>query len=72
MTKLLQEAFNKASELPETEQDTLAKWLLEELQSEREWDRVFADSQDVLERLGDEALDAHKKRKTRPMDFKRL
>ena len=72
MTKLLQEAFKKASELPETEQDTLAKWLLEELQSEREWDRLFAESPDILERLGDEAIDAHKKGKTRPMDFERL
>lgn len=72
MTKLLQEAFDKASKLPESEQNTLAKWLLEELQSERQWDKVFADSQDVLEQLGDEALDAHKKGKTRPMDFERL
>jgi hypothetical protein len=72
MTKLLEEAFKKASELPETEQDTLARWLLEELESEREWDRMFAESQDVLDRLADEALDAHKKGKTQPMDFERL
>ena len=72
MTKLLNEAFKKASELSESEQDTLAKWLLEELESEREWDRMFAQSQGVLERLADEALDAHKKGKTRPMDFDRL
>lgn len=68
MTKLLQEAFDKASELPETEQNTLAKWLLE---GERQWDKVFAESQDVLGRLGDEALDAHKKGKTRPVGFDR-
>ena len=55
MTKLLEEAFRKASELPETEQDSLAKWLLEELESEREWDRLFAKSQDVLDRLAKEA-----------------
>ncbi|MFH1719634.1 MAG: hypothetical protein ABIF19_19965 [Planctomycetota bacterium] len=72
MTKLLEEAFKKASELPETEQDTLAKWLLEELESEREWDRTFAESQDVLGQLADEALDAHKKGKSKPMDFDRL
>jgi len=28
MTKLLQEAFRRVSELPESEQDALAKWLL--------------------------------------------
>lgn len=60
MTKLLEEAFKKASELSENEQDTLAKWLLEELESERQWDRMFAQSQDVLERLADEALDTQR------------
>jgi len=72
MTKLLNEAFKKASELPETEQDSLAKWLLEELESEREWDRLFAQSQDALRRLAKEALEAHKLGKTKPMDFDRL
>jgi len=72
MTRLLEEAFRKASELPETEQDSLAKWLLEELESEREWDRVFVQSQDVLDRLAKEALEAHRQGKTKPMDFDRL
>jgi hypothetical protein len=69
MTKLLQEAFSRASELPETAQDMLAKWLLEELESEREWDRAFAESQDVLGQLADEALKARAKGQTRPMDI---
>jgi hypothetical protein len=72
MTKLLEEAFKKASELPETEQDTLAKWLLQELADEREWDKAFAESQDVLGHLADEALEAHKKGRTKPIDFGRL
>ncbi len=72
MTKLLEEAFKKASELPETEQDSLAKWLLEELESEREWDRLFAQSQNVLGRLAQEALEAHRQGKTKLMDFDRL
>jgi hypothetical protein len=72
MTKLLEEAFKKASELAETEQDSLAKWLLEELESEREWDRLFAQSQDALGRLAKEALEAHKRGETKPMDFNRL
>ena len=72
MTKLLEEAFRRASELPETEQDSLAKWLLEELESERERDRLFVQSQDVLGRLAQEAVEAHKQGKTKPMDFDRL
>jgi hypothetical protein len=67
MTKLLQEAFRRASELPETDQDTLAKWLLKELESEREWDRAFAESQDVLSQLADEALKAHAKGQTKSL-----
>jgi len=66
MTKLLEKAFKKASRLPDVEQDLLAKWLLEELESERKWERLFAESEDVLDRLADEALEAHRKGKTGP------
>lgn len=56
MTQLLKRAFDEASRLPEAEQDSLAKWLLEELQSEKRWAEQFAGSGDVLERLAAEAL----------------
>jgi len=72
MTKLLEKAFKKASELPEAEQNALAKWLLEELESERNWEKQFTESEDVLGRLADEALEAHKKGKTTKMDLDRL
>ena len=72
MTKLLQEAFKRASELPETDQDAIAKWLIEELESDREWDRLFAESPDVLHRLAQEAMEAHRQGKTKPMDLDRL
>ena len=42
MTKLLEKAFKKASKLPEVEQNALAKWLLEELEAEKEWEKRFA------------------------------
>ena len=42
MTKLLQQAFERASELPETEQDKFARFLLAELESEREWNELFS------------------------------
>ncbi len=41
MTELLQKAFEEAAKLPETEQDTLAKWLLVTLESERRLDELF-------------------------------
>jgi hypothetical protein len=47
MTKLLEKAFNEASKLSEVEQNALAKWVLEELESERKWDKLFAESEDI-------------------------
>jgi hypothetical protein len=38
MTKRLEEAFAKASKLPEKEQDSLAAWLMEELEDEHAWE----------------------------------
>jgi len=72
MTKLLEKAFKKASKLPGVEQNALAKWLLEELEAEKEWEKRFAQSEDVLDLLSDEALEAHRKGKGKPMDFSRL
>jgi hypothetical protein len=72
MTKLLEEAFKKASKLPEVEQNALARWLLEELEDERKWQKEFSESEDVLSQLADEALEAHKKGKAKPMDLDRL
>ncbi len=37
MTELLQQAFARASELPQEEQDRFARFLLAELESERQW-----------------------------------
>jgi hypothetical protein len=56
MTKLLEEAFTEASKLPPQEQDLLARQLLADLASERRWSEAFANSQDQLGKLADEAL----------------
>ncbi len=72
MTKLLEKAFKQAARLPETEQNALAKWVLEELEAERKWETVFAGSEDVLDRLADEALDAHGRGKTKALNLKSL
>ncbi len=68
MTNLLKKAFEEASGLPEMEQNALAKWLLDELHSEREWAKSFAESEEVLEKLADEAIDEKGKVKTEPLD----
>ena len=67
MNQLLQEAFNKAAELPQEEQNKFARFLLAELESERQWAELFArpESEDLLERLADEALLEHRSGRTR-------
>lgn len=72
MTKLLEKAFNEASKLPVVEQNALAKWLLEELDAETKWEQMFAESEDIMDQLADEALEAHKKGETKPLDIDRL
>ncbi len=54
MTKLLAEAFEKASKLPENLQDELARELLEELAGEAQWDQTLADSDDALDKMAEQ------------------
>lgn len=68
MTKLLEKAFKEASKLPEIDQNTLAKWVLEELETEEKWVlQAFAASEDILDKLADEAIAEQKQRKTAPL-----
>ncbi len=68
MTRLLKTAFKEASRLPEVEQNALAAWLLDELHSEAKWQSAFADSEDVLSKLADEALEEKREGRTRRLD----
>jgi len=72
MTKLLERAFKRASHLPEVEQNALARWLIDELEAERAWDARFAESEDVLEALANEAIELRKKGKAKSLDLSRL
>ena len=68
MTNLLQKAFALARSLPDTEQDALAVLIIEEMESDRRWDELFAKSQDKLEALADEAREELARGETRPFD----
>ena len=74
MNQLLQRAFERASELPQEEQDKFARFLLAELESEREWAELFArpESEDLLEHLAGEALSEHRAGRTRPLTVQDL
>jgi len=57
MTNKLENAFKEASKLPEREQNIIARWLLDEMKSDKKWDKLFANSEDVLESLASKALE---------------
>ena len=74
MTQLLQKAFERAAKLPQEEQDKFARFLLAELEAERQWAELFSrsESEDLLEDLADEALAAHRTGRTQPLDIEKL
>ena len=72
MTTLLKKAFEQASQLPEVEQNALARWLMEELESEAAWRKSFAESEDVLEQMANEAIEEKKAGRTTSLDLSRL
>ncbi len=72
MTKLLTEVFEKASRLPESLQDQLARELLDELASESRWERTLAESQDKVDRLAEKAVAEYKAGRTKEAGFDEL
>ena len=71
-TQLLQRAFAEAAKLPDRDQDALAALMMEELESEKKWDDAFANSQDMLAQMAEQALAEHKKGETRLLDVDAL
>ena len=67
MTTLLESAFEKISALPEAEQNMYAKNLLEEIESEKKWDKSFSESEDILSQMADSALEDFKNNDTKPL-----
>ncbi len=68
MTSMLKKAFDEASKLPEIEQNALARWMLEEIKSDRKWDSQFAESEDILAELAREALQEESNSSTTDLD----
>ena len=70
MNQPLQDAFNRAAELPPEAQDRFARFLLAELEADRQWDQLFdqPESDELLSRLANEALADHRAGATTPLD----
>ncbi len=72
MTTLLQQAFEKASQLPPSLQDKIARELLLEIEGEIAWDRTLASSEDVLLKLAGKAVEDFEAGKTHAKGFDEL
>ena len=70
MNQLLEKAFTRASALPTAEQEALARRVLAELDADERWDELFArpESDDLLTRMADRALEAHRGGQTRRLN----
>jgi hypothetical protein len=68
MGKLLRKAFDEAAKLPESDQEAVGAWLLAELESERRWDELFAQSAEMLEEMAAEALREDEAGLTKPLE----
>jgi hypothetical protein len=72
MASLMDQAIEKARELPEQDQEALASMILQEIESESRWNDLFSrpESADLLSRLANEALAEAKAKagRARPVD----
>jgi hypothetical protein len=59
MTELLEKAIAQLANLPNEEQDAIALIILEEIADDIKWDQAFANSQDLLAKLGAEAMEEY-------------
>jgi hypothetical protein len=68
MTALLEKAIAELNKLPEAQQETMAQWILEELEDDARWDRAFRNSLPQLEQLGKKALEDYHAGRIRELD----
>jgi hypothetical protein len=64
MTTLLEKALSEVTKLPPEEQDAIAAILLQEIGSEQRWVTCFANSQDALAEMAEEALAEYRARRS--------
>lgn len=67
MTTLLEKAIAELAKLPETQQDSMAQWILDELEDETRWDQAFAGSLTQLAEMGKKTLQDDKAGRTQEL-----
>ena len=68
MTELLEQAVEKAKNLPDSGQDAIAAMILEELEDEAKWEKRFSVSKDSLAKLASEAMEEDRREETEELD----
>lgn len=72
MTQALERAFAEVAKLPVEQQDRFARWILDELKDEQQWDKSFARSQGALAKLAAEARGAVERGESEDLDPAKL
>jgi len=72
MTKLLDNAFQEVSAMSEIEQNIFARFILDEINSEKQWDKSFSNSEDILSQMADEAILDYDTNQTEILDTDKL
>jgi hypothetical protein len=74
MSQLMEQAFQKARQLPVSDQEAIAAIILQEIEAERRWEELFSrpESADLLSRMADEALAGMKAGRARKLDIDEL
>jgi hypothetical protein len=71
MTQLLESVIKRISGLSEERQNSLASFMLAELESENKWDSLFASSPKLLAKLAGDALAEFEQGQTEHLDLQR-
>jgi len=69
MTALLEKVIDRVSGLPARKQNAMAHLLLAEMDADGQWDKSFKSSQTELAELSRDAIEEHRRGKTRVMDL---
>ena len=72
MGKLLEKVVTETAKLPDEEQEAFAAFMLAELESERRWEELFAESQDLLAQMAEEAREEYRAGLIEPLDPDKL
>jgi hypothetical protein len=74
MSRLMEQAIQELKQLPEEDQESIASIILQEIDSERRWEELFArpESADLLSKMADEAMTQARAGQARKLDVSEL